>query len=88
MNNKLFVGFGDRRGYISVLDADTLALLYTVPGFTCVTDIASCLDCDEIYVTDCENYKIFELDEHEVKSQWPVPGHPVRAAFQSTQGEI
>ena len=79
MNNKLFVAFQNRPGYISVLDADTLALLnnLTIAGLSCVNDIASCLDCDEIYISDqCGGYKILVVGEHGVKSQWSVPDYP------------
>ena len=77
MNNKLFV---DRsiEPSISVLAADTLALLYnlTMVGLRCISDIASCLDCDEIYISDQCGNKIFVVGEHAVKSQWPVPDSP------------
>ena len=77
MNNKLFVGFSSG-SVISVLDADTLGLLHnlTIDGLRCVTDIASCLDCDEIYISDRCGNKIFVVGEHGVKSQWPVPEQP------------
>ena len=50
MNNKLYVD-QSIEPKISVLDADTLAVLFslTVPGLRCVLDFNSCDERDEVY---------------------------------------
>ena len=76
MGNKLFVGIGGKSD-IAVCDADSLADLHnlTIPGLTNVYEIASCVGCDEIYISDGSLRKIFVVHEHGgVRAQWQIPG--------------
>jgi hypothetical protein len=77
MGNELYVG-RHNRSVIEVYDVATLDFRrnLSIPGLQCVIDMASCPQCDVVYVSDkCDN-KIYVLDESGVRLNWSVAESP------------
>jgi hypothetical protein len=78
MNNELYVG----RDYQSVIDVYDVATLsfrrnLSIPGLHCAYDVASCPQCDVVYISDYCADKIIVINEHgDNVFNWSVAGHP------------
>jgi hypothetical protein len=67
MNNELYIGREDQL-VIEVYDIATLnhRRNVSIPGLRCVIDLASCPQCDVVYISDKCNDKIYAVDKHGV----------------------
>jgi hypothetical protein len=77
LNNKVYVGLRSEP-VIKVYDTSTFNLHknLTVPGLRCVSDMASCPECDVIYLADGCNRMIHVIDETGPRVHWPVADKP------------
>jgi hypothetical protein len=89
LKNKVYVGHRSET-VIRVYDAATLTLQknLSVPGLRCVIDMASCHECDVIYLADWCSRTIHVISDAGPRIQWPVADKPDGLSVNSLRNVI
>jgi hypothetical protein len=78
MHNELYIGHRSQ-SVIDVYDVATLSFQrnLSIPGLGCVIDMASCPQCDVVYISDWCDDNIIAINEHGVVVfNWSIDGTP------------